>query len=481
MSQTSLSSFRPSDLIRLLQDYPRRWVAPALAIVAVCGLYAVCKPKQWQASQTLLVRNDAANSESIPGRFRDSDEMKVTHETILEMVKSHRVLEDALREVRPASGLPSAAWPTSSHVDQLREAVSLNAPSGIEFGKAEISHLSVRDVDQRRAVALAAAVGKHLEAALRRVRAAKAKSMVEELAKTVGIGESDLDESTQRLCRLEQQVGADLSDLRNMELNATGDSDLRRRLNSIEDELRQARADEQANTELKKLLVASQSGAGHLVATPSRLLQSQPALQRLKDGLVSAQLKTSQVLGQMSQEHPIAIAAREEEREIAGQLHHELAVAVRGVELDLRLASERVASLEAQRQDLSVRLNRLAGLRPRYSTVLAEVKHRTESLADARRKLAVARAVEAGAQTAGSITFIDKPILGSQPLGPSTATLLIVGVVGGLVTGLGVLFLTATGLPPEEEIVEGPPSGVRLKGPEIRWRAIRNGRSAEPV
>lgn len=443
----STTSFRLADIVPVLRAYPKRWLGPALAVIVLCGLFAVCKPKTWQASQTLLVRNDTANSETAPGRFRDVEEMKVTQETILEMTKSHRVLEGALQEAGKGTG----TWPSLDEVADLRDVVTLTAPSGIEFGKTEISYLNVRDRDRQRAMALAAAVSKQLEAGVRRLRDSKAQSMVAELSQTVGVAEKDVTDATGRLAQIEQQVGADLGGLRNMELSATGDSDLRRQLNSIEDELRQARVDRQTNAELRKLLVASQSDAGHLAATPGRLLLSQPALQRLKEGLVAAQLKTSQLLGQLTAAHPSVIAAKEEEREIANHLHGELAVAVRGVEVDLRLANERMASLEKLRQDLHARLDRLAGLRPQYSAVLAEVKQRTDVLAEARRKLSAARSAQAAAQSASVITFVDTPVVGNQPLGPSRATILLVGLIGGLATGLSVLFLTVPGSRTEVE------------------------------
>jgi succinoglycan biosynthesis transport protein ExoP len=468
------TSFHLTDLVRVLLDYPKRWLVPAAVVVVLCGLYAVCKPRIWQASQTLLVRNDAANSETASGRFRDVEEMKVTQETILEMCKSQRVLEGALQEVSEAG---SGAWPSLEEVADLRDAVTLNAPSGIEFGKTEISYLNVHDRDRQRAMALAAAVSKHLEAGVRRLRDSKAQSMVAELSKTVGVAEAEMADATGRLANIEQEVGADLSDLRNMELSATGDSDLRRRLNSIEDELRLARVDRQTNEELRKLLLASQNDAGHLVATPGRLLSSQPALQRLKEGLVAAQLKTSQLSGHLTAAHPSVVAAREEEREIAQHLHRELAVAVRGVEVDLRLANERLGSLEVQRADLDARLERLAALRPKYSAVLAEVKQRNEVLAEARRKLSVARSAQAAAQSASVITFVDTPVVGNHPVGPSRATILLFGLIGGLAIGFGVLFLTVPGMQQIEE--EAPIASQAWPG--LDKRLMPAGKSLEAL
>jgi uncharacterized protein involved in exopolysaccharide biosynthesis len=237
-------------------------------------------------------------------------------------------------------------------VEDLRDAVSLTAPAGVEFGKTEISYLTVRDRDRQRAVALASAVAKQLELALRRLRDSKAQSMVDELSKTVAVADSGLTEATGRLAAIERQLGADLSDLRNMELSATGDSDLRRRLNSIEDELRAVSAQRQADEVLRGLLLTAKNDPTHLLATPNRLMLSQPALLKLKEGLVAAELKVSMLLGQMSEQHPQVMAAREEEREIAQRLHEEVSVALRGLDADLKVADERRRWLQGERQGL---------------------------------------------------------------------------------------------------------------------------------
>ncbi len=451
MSRSPQPSFRLADVVAVLRAYPRRWIVPAVAVALFAVAFAVCKPRVWQASQALLVRNEAASADTAPGRFRDVEEMKVSQETILEVVKSQRVLSDALLAV----GSSSDPAPSPDAIDDLRSAVSLTAPAGVEFGKTEISYLSVEDGDRQRAVALAAAVAKNLELALRRLRDSKAQSMVDELSKTVVMAEAELAAATERLAVIERQLGADLSDLRNMELSATGDSDLRRRLNSIEDELRLVAAERQSAQVLHGLLTTANNDPSQLVATPNRLLVSQPALLKLKEGLVTAQLKVSRLLGHMTEQHPQVLASREEVREIAQRLYEEVSVALRGVEADVRLASERSTWLEGQRRELQGRLERLAGIRPQYSTVLHEVNQRNEAVANARRKLAGAQAALAGAQSASLITFVDSPIAGKDPIGPSRMSIVLIGILGGLAVGGAVLFLTVPSLQPAATEVQG--------------------------
>ncbi len=125
-------------------------------------------------------------------------------------------------------------------------------------------------------------------------------------------------------------------------------------------------------------------------------------------------------------------------------------MAVRGVDIDLQLAVDRVHSLVHQRRALRDRLDRLARLRPAYSTLLAEVRRRTEALSVESRKLAAARAGQAAAQAASLITFVDSPILGKDPVGASRASIVLIGLIAGLATGLGILLLTAPSFQPTQ-------------------------------
>ena len=227
--------------------------------------------------------------------------------------------------------------------------------------------------------------------------------MIDELAHSAKLAEADLARSIERLGKLERQIGSDLGELRMLDLSATGDSDLRRKLVAIDDEIRQTQLARQSGQELHSLLVAARQDPGQLLATPNRLLESQPALRRLKDGLVDAQLRTSQLLGTMQPDHPQAVTARLAESEIRRQLHSELEAASRGVEVEQRLAASRLEMLLDERAQLIGRLEKVASLRAEYSSHSSDMKHRTALVEAAQRDLAEARASQAGA-TASLIT-----------------------------------------------------------------------------
>jgi len=425
----------PVEVLKVLGEHRKQWIVSTTICAMLALLAAIALPRVWQASQAMVVREEAAGVGEGSGKFRQPDDMKAVQETVLELAKSRTVLDAALRQV--------GADASSEAIADLRDAVSLAPPKGAEFGKTEIFYLNVKDASPERAVALNRAITSQLQSRLQALRDAKAESTIAELERGVALAERDLNDSTNKLSKLEAEVGGDLAELRLLNGGTSGDSDLRRKTVEIEAELRAAQTADRESQKLLDLLTAASEDHAKLLATPNRLLESQPPLRRLKDGLIDAQLRTAQLRGTMSDAHPQVIAAKIAERNILDEVHNELSTAVRGVSVDLELTAARVATLENQVAANQQRLSSLAGLRANYANLTAEVNQHSELLQKSRRELADARANQAAAKGPGVLTLIDAPDTGNRPLGPSRATIVLGGVVGGLAIGFGLVFLTA--------------------------------------
>jgi succinoglycan biosynthesis transport protein ExoP len=371
----------PKQILHLLRAHLALWLVPAVVVAAAVGIYAAVYQATWEASQALIVRNEASNAEKSPGKFSYPEEMKTVQETILEVVRSRSVLEAALREVGPSSNCQNpAAWPTDRDIDAVRKNIKLAPPKGAEFGKTEVFYLNVRAEDRARSVALNEAIFKQLQVQFQLLRDAKAESMVAELTKTVHLAKADLDEATSVLASTENRVGSDLAELRSMQDMASSDSALRRSAEDIRAQLRDNAAAEKANQELLTVLDKAQNDPGRLVSTPNRLLESHPSLRRMKDGLVDAQLHTAALQGTMAANHPRVQGAKEAEEEIGRQLHDELTIARRGVEVEVRLNAQRRALLEEQLAKTDDRLHGLAEVRAGYANQVTEAKSRATLL-----------------------------------------------------------------------------------------------------
>jgi uncharacterized protein involved in exopolysaccharide biosynthesis len=434
--------------LALLLGHPVRWLLPTLLIGGLVGLYAMIRPPTWEASQTLIIRNEAANNQAPPGKFSQTDEMKTVQETILELSKDCRVLAEALQEVGPpADNLRHDRWPSPEDVANFQEAVKLAPPKGAEFGRTEVFYLRAKSTSRQRAIQLADAVCQQLESSFQELRNKQAQSMIHELERTVHIAEDDLANATRRLNDLERRVGSDLGELRILSDATSGESALRRTITEIRAELRQARAAQQSQEEILALLEKARQDPRSLTSTPRQLLESQPALKRLKEGLIDAQLRSADLQGRMSDSHPLVLAAKQSEEEINHRLYDELASSVRGVQAELRLGVQRIAMLEEHQADAARRLDQLAALRAPYVNFVAETRNRGELLQRAQQRLAEVRGNQATATTADLIARINQPDTGPLPVGLGRGTLVLLGMAFGLMTGFGVVYLTAPAAP----------------------------------
>jgi uncharacterized protein involved in exopolysaccharide biosynthesis len=450
MSHEAQNYFSPSDVLRILQDRPRRWIIPTLAFTLLACVYAVVRNSTWEASQALIIREEAnPEQQRRPGSFVDVNEMKTVQETILELVRSKSVLRNSLAAIGPAKGeTVKKGWPTDRDIADLRERIKMTPPNGAEFGKTEVFYLKVRDKDRARAVLMAEEICRQLQHGFQSLRDTKMQSVTDELARAVKMAESDLSVATKQLGGLESKVGVDLAELRMLHVGTTSGSDLRQKLVEIQNEIRVNEADLARHGQLLLVLKSAQKDPGRLLATPNTLLAALPSVNRLKNGLVDAQLATSQLIGTMSLDHPLVRSAKSAEAEISLSLHDEMAVAIKGLEIEKKLTNARLETLRRQLAHDEGRLQRLASLRAEYANLVAMTENRTSLLEAARRNLADARAGRASVNNINLISRIDTPDTGINPIGPSKTVIAGAGMLGGLLVGLGYVFLTTGPLPP---------------------------------
>lgn len=443
MSRNESFTLTPREVLQLLKDHPRRWVVPTVALLLVAAIFGLVRPRSWEAAQALIIREEALARQDRLGSFGDVNEMKTVQETILELSRSKSVLRAALEQVGPpADYRKPAEWPTDEDIADLREVMKLAPPGGAEFGKTEVFYLKVKQNDRQRAIRLATVLCNELQNSFQSLRRAKYESVITELSRSEALAEANLGQATSQLAELEKQAGVDLAELRILHTSSTSTSDLRQKLVEMENEVRGYEAAALQHRQLLELLQAARENPGRLLATPNSLLDAQPALRRLKEGLIDAQLRTAELEGIMSSEHPLVVAAKTAQQEIGIQLHNELATAIDGVEVDLRMSVQRIDALKAQMLADKSRLERLAAMRADYSNRIAMSQNRTELLERARANLAEARAQQAAAGNVSLINRIDTPDTGTKPVGPGTLVILLGGLFGGLAVGLGIVFLT---------------------------------------
>jgi uncharacterized protein involved in exopolysaccharide biosynthesis len=310
----------------------------------------------------------------------------------------------------------------------------------------------VQDPDKASAVRLLNALCDQVERRLGQLRDQQAQSLITELEKQVELSTEAHEKETQRLVEFEGQLGADLGELRTLHSAFSGQSDLRQQLVQLEGEHRQAKMRLQEAEQLLAMLTAADRKPGQLVAMPNSLLDSQPALRRLKDGLIDAQLRTAQLSGSRSADHPYVKSALLAEESIRQNLHGELRIAVQAAEAELKLASERYAVNSEQLNGVELRLGRLAEHRADYSNRIAAVASSRAVLERARGRLSEVRATQAAVHSVSLVSRVDQPETGIHPTGPSRAIVVLTGMLGGLMIGFGCFLLSVS--------PESPPTGT---------------------
>ena len=80
------TALQPIEYLRLLRSHVHWWAVPAVVFALIAGFYSLVAPRQWKATQALVIRPEVASvSEERLGKFNDLSEMKTSQETILEL------------------------------------------------------------------------------------------------------------------------------------------------------------------------------------------------------------------------------------------------------------------------------------------------------------------------------------------------------------------------------------------------------------
>ena len=185
------------------------------------------------------------------------------------------------------------------------------------------------------------------------------------------------------------------------------------------------------------MLVAGSENPDHLLASGSDLLSLQPSLLRLKDGLIDAQIRSSELAANRTEDHPALQNAKATELEIRTRMRDEARVAVRAMQPTLAQENERVLRLKERRDQLTSRLEALAAARTDYANVDAEVDHRTTLLETAEQALTEAQASRNAALSTNLVAELGPPQVSENPIGPGGTLVTLGSASAGLLFGLG--------------------------------------------
>ena len=422
------------------------WIGTTVVFGCIgVGYVLFVKQDTFLASQALLVRDEATGAVMRLGRFQSQAEMKASQETILEMSKSQQVVRDALIAVgKPTSSswLSWSEYPSKELVEDFaKNGISVHAPKGTEFGATEVIYLDVKANTQPGALVMSKALCDALEYRLQQVRKARADGVITELINARESAKRELAASTSRLQEMESTAGSDLSDLRGMTDVSSGSAASRTGFDQIKNEIRQSELTRHSLVADREMLIRAAQDPTSFIVAPGAVLNSQPGLKRLREGLVDAQLSGSQLSGRFTENHPLVVSSQAAQSSIVKRFMQELNASVASVESDMDLVDKKIERLEKERTSAEERLTRLADSRSTYANVLSEVKSRLAILEAADRGLGEAQAARDSSVSTSLLTRLDAPSVSDRPIGPGRTTLAGLCAIAGLVAGLGLVFV----------------------------------------
>ncbi len=423
------------------------WIGATIVCGAIGGVYAfLLKSDTYLATQAILVRDEANATMMRLGRFESQTQLKAAQETIMEMAKNHQVVRVALQE----SGKDQKSWwPFADDSGTLTDRqinsfannnVSVHAPKGVEFGNTEVIYLDVKSDSPDSALKIVDSLAKALDNRLRQVREARATSIIAELTTAKQAAQRELAATTERIQSIEKSAGSQLADLRGLTDTIGSSGGSRSQIDQIDTELRVAvKDDQQLAADLELLETALADPAAYVLA-PGSVLNSQPGLRKLREGLADAQLSTSQLTGRFTDAHPLVRSARDAQSSIESKLIKQLEASKYALIQDISTSKKRIEQLSEQKQLAERRLDGLAAIRSEYANVVAELKTRSAILEETERQLAEANASQKASQSVSLLTRLDKPQVGDKPIGPGRVLITLCSALGGLLLGLGFVF-----------------------------------------
>lgn len=416
------------------------WIAPTIICGALGTGFAAVKSSTWNAWQAIHVRDDGSEN----GQFGNVDSRKAAQETVIELARNRSVIAAALKEYGPPKTLFRIKnWPSNEAITAVRRELSVSAPPGTEIGKADVIHLSVNADSPEDALRLNKAICNQLDLHLQELRMSKAQNLVVELSNKQALARKDLRAATAELEKLEHEIGQDLGELRTLDQTGAGESNLRTSVTQISNDLRAAKNRRMAQEQLDGILAVAKKDATKLVSIPDRLLDSQPELRKLKDGLASAQLRIAELSGKMRDSHPQVRAAARELNEIRAQITKRLPAWTESVRADIQITNGLVNSLQEELSRVENRLSELASLRAPYSNLISRVQNRRDQLRDVNQALSRAEAQCSSANSSSVFTRVGETEVSDSPIGPGRATIAASSCIGGLMIGVGLVLLAS--------------------------------------
>ena len=412
-----------------------------LASVIICSvlslLFAIQAKKKWQASQTMVLRDDLLGESFKPGRFPSQETLKNAQETLLHIAKKSEVIREALRLTHPVQAAKQD-WPSDHLVDSTRDQISLVAPNGSEFGKTDVVIFNVKQNSPDSAKKFAQAMAEQIEHHIRIFRSDLLRSMEQELTLQYQQAKVEFEQVAEPVRKLVESTGTDLESLKSFKDTGSGGNEMQRVLENLKSEKRRALTQAQMAAKQLELLAEAKFQPEAAFARNNELMQSQPSLKRLADGLNDAKLTYNNLAGTFLSEHPRLKAAEQAIANTKQQIASEISLIESALTTQLELARDQIAFFANEEKNYETRMLSVNEKRVDFQQLTNDLTQRLEAMGKQQTMLSEIQSLANTADRVSLVAIVGEPELATNPIGLSKSLIILLGTIGGFFLGLGI-------------------------------------------
>ena len=397
------------------------WIA-STAICTVGGLLYVRigQPRQWTATQRLIIDDDFANELSDFANnweFLDS----AAKQASLKFSQDHNVaIDDSKVNLRPASH-PVEGSEVYRRIRTISVQVSANT--------------------KQQAVELSNGVCTATETRLREAMHGRLDEEAfdhEASAQTVA---SQLETTEKLLAELPRRAQQELGGAAKDVVWSTGDSGLKRRLDRIRanaDHLEEQRLELQHECRRTKQFLDNPAG---LLEQRVSERDRNAKLKELRVGWATSLMQVTELQSRYTEAHPLLIAARETERSLAAQVHAELEKSSVVLEEELATNQADIAALEEEQAEVQLAMGQLKTYLDQYADAVEFSKQKRVELRAVESELAASLAKRESVDSVNLVSTPDAPSLAALEPEVDGTTVVAGATLSGLILGFGLIFL----------------------------------------
>ncbi|MEM9411828.1 MAG: hypothetical protein AAGA30_11985, partial [Planctomycetota bacterium] len=414
-----------------------------LVCTGIAIFVALTSAKSYTSRQTLVVRDDLVGTSFKPGRFDSFDSLKSAQETILEVSRRPQVVLAALEKVGAPALTSTSSWLSEENVQKVQGKIQLSAPNGAEFGRTEAVILTVQGSSRDRSMQFISYLLDEIDLNLRLLRTDQFDSMQQELQEAANVAEESYLIVAKDLKSFETKIGPDLGTLISLNDSQAGTNSIQIELASLTLEQRNAESDLEEVKKQIQILERVADSPEALLEVPQELLQLQPTLGSLANGLNDAILKYSISKGRFTSQNPKLRTDYRAVVDIKQRIKEKLVRTLDSLIHQKELRQDKFDRITRLVTEKRTRLSELSGMRVTYQTLRQEVDKKRDINGKAQSNLAEIQTLGVSAREVNLLSRVGEPQTEIYPDGPSNKVVVLGGLIAGLMIGIGLVMFVA--------------------------------------